>query len=82
MELLPDPEDPDEELEFIPFVVWGTLEFDEFVSQDDEEFREEFKEEVDVWFEGGGGAIMKIYYIHFINIAFRYYITTIQRYKK
>ena len=48
MELLPDPEDPDEELELIPFVVGGTLELDEFVSQDDEEFRVEFKEEVDV----------------------------------
>ena len=47
VELLPDPEDPDEELEFLPFVVGGTLELDEFVSQDDEEFRGESKEEVD-----------------------------------
>lgn len=70
---MPDPEDPDEELEFLPFVVGGTLELDEFVSQDDEEFRGEFKEEVDVWFEGGGGAIMKICYSHFFHIALRYY---------
>ena len=55
VELFPDPEDP-EEVEFVAAVGWWIPEFEELVSQDDEEFLGEFKEFVDAWFEGGGGA--------------------------
>ena len=55
VELFPDPEDPDE-VELVAMVDWWIAEFEELVSQDDEEFLGEFKELVDTWFEGGGGA--------------------------
>ena len=55
VELFPDPEDPDE-VELVALVDWWIAEFEELVSQDDEEFLGEFKELVDTWFEGGGGA--------------------------
>ena len=55
VELFPDPEDPDE-VELVALVDWWIAEFEELVSQDDEEFLGEIKELVDTWFEGGGGA--------------------------
>ena len=55
VELFPDPEDPDE-VELVALVDWWIAEFEELVSQEDEEFLGEFKESVDTWFEGGGGA--------------------------
>jgi hypothetical protein len=59
VELLPDPEDPDEVEPLAPFAAWWIPGFDEFVSHEDDEFLGEFKEFMDVWFEGGGGADLK-----------------------
>ena len=57
VELLSDPEDPDEVESWVLFAAWWMPEFDEVVSQDEDEFLGEFKESIDTWFEGGGGAI-------------------------
>ena len=63
VELFPDPEDPDE-VELGARDVWWIPKLDEFVSQEDEEFLGELKEVVEAWFDGGGGAIIRILIAH------------------
>ena len=57
VELFPEPD----ELELVAGRFWCISELtDEFVSQDEEEFLvDEFKELIEVWFDGGGGAMYK-----------------------
>ena len=64
VELELEPEDPEElELETPGWthVSWLVPELEEFVSQEDDEFRDEDAELMDdvVWLEGGGGARIK-----------------------
>ena len=63
VELFPDPEDPDE-VELGARDVWWIPKLDEFVSQEDEEFLGELNEVVEAWFDGGGGATIRLLIVH------------------